>query len=173
MDGSRRFIVLTIKERGREMRAKTHDEIRRIYESVDTVKRLSDRIIGIGPINIIGLDGILSWFPVIGIPYSIVASLFLLVQGVRAHVGLGTWLACLMVLVANDLPEVFAAIPVIGEAGSLVNTLFQGHLYAAHMIQKDIDKTFYVAGRYHPAEHQEHLAEMRSTQGKRRLVYLG
>ncbi len=155
------------------MLAKSHDEIRRIYDSVETVKRLSDRIVGIGPINIIGLDGILSWFPAIGLPYSILASIFLLVQGARARVGAGTWLASALVLLANDLPEAFAAIPVIGEAGALVNTLFQGHLYAAHMIQKDIDKTLYVAGRHNAAEHQAHLAEMRATKGKKRIVYLG
>ena len=159
------------------MLAKTQDEIRKIYDSIETIKRLSDRIVGIGPINIIGLDGILSWFPAIGIPYSIIASLFLLIQGIRARVGLGTWLASALVLVANDLPEVFALIPLVGEAGALVNTLFQGHLYAAHMMQKDIEKTIYVAGSasdaHRSGEHQEHLAEMRATKGKSRVVYLG
>ncbi len=154
------------------MLAKSHDEIRRIYDSVETVKRLSDRIVGIGPINIIGLDGILSWFPAIGIPYSIVASLFLLVQGIRARVGIATWLASALVLLANDLPEVFAAIPIIGEAGALVNTLFQGHLYAAHMIQKAMDKTHYVEGHYNAADHPGHLADMRAA-GRKRLIYLG
>ncbi len=155
------------------MLAKSHDEIRRIYDSVDTVKRLSDRIIGIGPINIIGLDGILAWVPVPGLDtvYSVLAGGFILIQGMRARCDLVT-------LVAASLAIAFDAglsvgdiiIPILGPAA---DTLFQGHLYAAHMIQKDIDKTLYVAGPYNHAEHQDHVAQMRGIKGKKRIVYLG
>ena len=157
--------------------AKTHDDIRRIYESIETVKRLSDRIVGIGPINIIGLDGILSWFPGVGIFYSIAASLFILLQGARAKASAGTMLMSLLVLVANDLPEAFSLIPVVGELGSLINTLFQGHLYAAHMIQKEMDRTVFIEGSaseaHRSGEHQQNVADMRATKGKNRIVYLG
>ena len=159
------------------MMAKTHDDIRRIYDSIETVKRLSDRIVGIGPINIIGLDGILSWFPGVGIFYSIAASLFILAQGLRAKASPATMLMSLAVLVANDLPEAFSLIPVVGELGSLINTLFQGHLYAAHMIQKEMDRTVYIEGSaaeaHRSGEHQQNVADMRATKGKKRIVYLG
>ena len=32
------------------MLAKSHEDVRKIYDSIETIKRLSDRIIGIGPI---------------------------------------------------------------------------------------------------------------------------
>lgn len=155
------------------MLAKSHDEIRRIYESVDTVKRLSDRIIGIGPINIIGLDGILAWLPVPGLDtiYSVLAGGFILIQGFRARCDLVTLVAAALALTVDaGLSVGDIVVPVLGPAA---DTLFQGHLYAAHMIQRDMDKTLYVAGRYNPAEHQDHLAEMRATKGKKRVVYLG
>ncbi|MDI7774986.1 DUF4112 domain-containing protein [Asticcacaulis sp. EMRT-3] len=159
------------------MLARTHGDILKIYDSVDTVKRLSDRIIGIGPINIIGLDGILSWFPGIGIIYSVGASLFLLGQGLRARVSPTTLGFSLIILIANDLPEAFALLPVIGEMGALINTLFQGHLYAAHIIQKDIDRTIYIetsaAHARRSGSHTQNVAALRATKGKKRIVYLG
>ncbi len=159
------------------MLARTRADIDTIYDSVETVKRLSDRIIGIGPINIIGLDGILSWFPGIGIFYSVAASLLLLSQALRARVSFGTLFVSTLILLANDLPEAFSLLPVVGEFGAAINTLFQGHLYAAHLIQKDIEKTLYVEGSasaaHRDGSHQENLTELRATKGKKRLVYLG
>lgn len=155
------------------MLAKSHDEIRRIYESVDTIKRLSDRIIGIGPINIIGLDGILAWVPVPGLDtvYSVLAGAFILIQGMRARCDLVTLVAAALAIAFDaGLSVGDIIIPILGPAA---DTLFQGHLYAAHMIQKDIDKTLYVTGRYNHAEHQDHVAQMRGIKGKTRIVYLG
>ncbi len=161
------------------MRAKSHDDIRKIHDSLDTVKRLSDRIIGIGPINIIGLDGILSWIPVPGLDeaYSIISGLFILWQGFRARVDIVTLVAAFIVLLMDSGISVFDGIIPLIPAGSIADTLFQGQLYAAHMIQRDIDKTFYVAGSaseaHRSGEHAEHVAEMRATKGKKRVVYLG
>ncbi len=159
------------------MFAKTHDDIRKIYESLDTVKRLSDRIIGIGPINIIGLDGILAWFPGVDIVYSVLAGLFILFQGFRARCDFVTLVAAALVVAMDSGISAFDGIIPVIPAGSIADTLFQGHLYAAHMIQKDIDKTMYMPGRASEAhgsgEHQANVEAMRATKGKKRIVYLG
>jgi cytochrome b subunit of formate dehydrogenase len=159
------------------MFAKTHDDVRRIYDSVDTVKRLSDRIIGIGPINIIGLDGILAWFPGVAPVYSVLAGGFILLQGARARCDLVTLVAAFIVLAMDSGISLFDGLVPVIPAGSILDTFFQGHLYAAHMIQKDIEKTHYVEGSasqaHRDGSHQENLGEMRSTKGKKRIVYLG
>jgi len=156
------------------MFAKSHDEVRRIHESVDTVKRLSDRIIGIGPINIIGLDGILAWFPGVAPVYSVLAGGFILIQGVRARCDATTLAAAFIALAIDSGISVFDN-PII-PVGSLIDTFFQGHLYAAHMIQKDIEKTLYIEGNasqaHRDGSHQDNIGEMRNTRGKKRLVYL-
>lgn len=157
------------------MFAKTHDEVRRIYGSVDTIKRLSDRIIGIGPINIIGLDGILAWFPGVAPVYSVLAGGFILIQGVRARCDATTLAAAFIALAVDSGISVFDN-PII-PVGSLIDTFFQGHLYAAHMIQKDIEKTLYIEGSasqaHRDGSHQDNVGEMRHTKGKKRLVYMG
>ena len=159
--------------------AKTHDDIRRIYDSIDNVKRLSDRIVGIGPINIIGLDGILSWIPIPGLDtaYSLIAGGFMVIQGIRARCDITTLAAAIIaILIDSGLSGLDGIIPIL-PAGSIADTLFQGHLYAAHMIQKDIEKTMYFEGSaseaHRSGEHAQNLADMRATKGKKRIVYLG
>jgi len=159
--------------------AKTHDDIRRIYDSIDNVKRLSDRIVGIGPINIIGLDGILSWIPVPGLntAYSLIAGGFMIIQGIRAQCDITTLAAAIIaILIDSGVSGLDGIIPIL-PAGSIADTLFQGHLYAAHMIQKDIEKTMYIEGSaseaHRSGEHEQNLADMRATKGKKRIVYLG
>ncbi|ESQ89748.1 DUF4112 domain-containing protein [Asticcacaulis benevestitus] len=169
------------------MLAKTHDDINRIYDTVETVKRLSDRIIGIGPINIIGLDGILALLPIPGLStvYSVGAGLILLTQGLRARVTAGTLATSLVILLIDSgLTTVEDVVKMIPGAGALlglipggIDAIFQGHLYAAHLIQKDIKLTTYVEGTAADAmrdgSHQGHVADMRATKGKKRIVYLG
>ncbi|EGF89508.1 hypothetical protein ABI_39220 [Asticcacaulis biprosthecium C19] len=166
------------------MLARSHDHIRRIYDSIESVKRLSDRVIGIGPINIIGLDGILALLPIpiLSTAYSILAGGFLLIQGIRSHATLST-IATSFIILAIDaglttVEELLQLIPGAGWLLAIIpggaDALFQGHLYAAHLIQKDIDRTHYVEGRRGNAdEHREHLADMRAQKGKKRVVYLG
>lgn len=161
------------------MRAKSHDDIRKIHDSLDTVKRLSDRIIGIGPINIIGLDGILSWLPIpfLDEAYSVLSGLFILWQGFRARADFVTLVAALIVLLMDSGISAFDGIIPLIPVGSIADTLFQGQLYAAHMIQKDMEKTLYIEGSaseaHRSGEHADNVAEMRATKGKKRIVYLG
>jgi hypothetical protein len=159
------------------MRAKSHDELHKIHDSLTTVKRLSDGIVRIGPINLIGLDGILSWVPIPGLVdiFSLLVGVFILSQAVRARVDTSTLIAAFIVLfIDGGLGLIEPLVPIIGSAA---DTLFQGQLYACHMIQKNMEKTLYVAGSAAEArqsgEHQQNLAEMRATKGKKRLVYLG
>ncbi len=157
------------------MLARSHDDIRKIYDSLDTVKRLSDRIIGIGPINLIGLDGILAWLPIpfLDTAYSALAGTFILWQGLRARCDFVTLVAAALVVAVDSGISIFDGIL----PADVIDMLFQGHLYAAHMIQKDIEKTLYCDGTASEAHrsgaHAENLAEMRATKGKKRIVYLG
>lgn len=169
------------------MFARTHGDLHKIRDSIDGIKRLSDRVIGIGPLNIIGIDGLLALLniPIVSTVYTVFAGLFLIIQAMRARVSAGTLILCLIILLIDSgitsLEEIVRLIPfagvVLAWAPGVVDFLFQGHLYAAHLIQKDMDKTHYVAGSESAArqsgEHHEHLADMRGTKGKRRLVYLG
>jgi len=162
------------------MLARSYDDIHRINDSLNGIKRLSDGIIKIGPINVIGIDGILSWIPIAGAPinaiYSALVGLFILLQGIRARCDIGTLVGAAVVLLMDSGVSLGDGIPLI-PVGSLLDTLFQGQLYACHMIQKDIEKTLYVDGRasdaHRDGSHAANLAEMRATKGKRRLVYLG
>jgi len=159
------------------MLARSHEDIRKIEDSLDVVKRLSDGIIKIGPINVIGIDGILSWIPIAGAPvnaiYSVAVGLFILFQAIRARCDAGTLIASAIVLMMDSGVSAFDGIVPVIPAGSIADTLFQGQLYACHMIRKNIEKTMYVERGEAGRSHAENLAEMRATKGKKRLVYLG
>lgn len=158
------------------MFAETQQAIDKIYDSVGVVKRLSDGIIKIGPINVIGLDGILAWVP--GLPlgaiYSVGASTFIMVQGIRARISPFTFVKTFLVLLADSgISSVSSLIPILPAAA---DTLFQGHLYAAHIVQTEIAKTWYVDASQREAaesgEHQHNLAALKAMKGKKRIVYL-
>ena len=161
------------------MRARSQDDIQKIHDSLTTVKRLSDGIIRVGPINVIGLDGILSWVPIPGLvdAFSVLAGVFILWQGFRARADMATLLAAFIVLFIDGALGFVEMVPVIGLIGSAADTLFQGQLYASHMIQKTIEKTIYLPGTaaeaHNSGEHAQNLAEMRASKGKKRIVYLG
>ena len=64
------------------MARRTIGDIEKIWTNVEGVKKLSDRAVGIGPFGI-GLDGLLTWVPVVGTVYSVGAAGWLLMQAVR------------------------------------------------------------------------------------------
>ncbi|MBU4433165.1 MAG: DUF4112 domain-containing protein [bacterium] len=113
---------------GDSHRARAH----RAWKSADTIKRLSDRLIGIGPFGL-GLDGVLAWVPVVGPLYSLGAGGLLLIHGMQGGASVFT-LARMLAYVALD-----TASDTVPFAGSLVDTLFPGHLMAAKALQKDIE----------------------------------
>jgi hypothetical protein len=109
-------------------RAKAH----RAWKSAETVKRLSDRLIGIGPFGI-GLDGVLAWVPGVGLAYGLSAGALLMFHAFQGGASAGTLARMAAYLAADNLSD---TVPV---AGWLVDTLFPGHLMAAKALQKDIE----------------------------------
>jgi hypothetical protein len=109
-------------------RRRAHDAWRR----AETVKRLSDRLIGIGPFGI-GLDGVLAWVPWVGLAYGLGAGGMLLYHGVQAKASPATLARMAAYLAADNLSD---TVPMLGWA---VDTLFPGHLMAAKALQKDIE----------------------------------
>ena len=104
----------------------------RAWRQAETIKRLSDRLIGIGPFGL-GLDGVLAWVPGVGLAYSVGAGAVLLFHAMQAKASAAT-MARMAAYVAMDTAT--DAIPVAGWA---VDTLFPGHLMAAKALQKDIE----------------------------------
>lgn len=120
--------VSAYSDRHADRRAKAH----RAWRSAETIKGLSDRLIGIGPLGI-GLDGVLSWVPGVGPLYSIGAGAFLLFNAVSAGASAATVARMLAYVLADTATD---AVPF---AGSAVDMLFPGHLMAAKALQKDIE----------------------------------
>lgn len=102
------------------------------YRSAETLKKLSDRVIGFGPFGI-GLDGILTWIPGAGIVYGVGAGAYLLLQAFKAGAGGLTLLRMLAYLVVDTATS---EVPIVGDA---IDLLFPGHLLAATALQKDIE----------------------------------
>ena len=148
-------------------------DIEKIWSNVEGVKQLSDRAVGIGPFGI-GLDGLLTWVPVVGTVYSVGAAFWLLVQGIQARAAPGT-----LLLMASYL-GLDTATTAVGEvvpfAPDVVDLLFPGHLMAAKALQKDIETTHWVEANEHEARasgaHEDHVADMRRNPKLRRIVYL-
>lgn len=102
------------------------------WRSADAIKRLSDRVIGIGPFGV-GLDGLLTWLPGAGIIYSVGASAFLLYEALRGGASLMT-IARMMTYLGVD--ALTSEVPI---AGDVLDFFWQGHLMAATALQKDIE----------------------------------
>ncbi|WGM30402.1 DUF4112 domain-containing protein [Brevundimonas sp. NIBR11] len=144
-------------------------DIEKIWSNVEGVKKLSDRAIGLGPFGI-GMDGLLTWIPVVGTVYSVGAGGWLLMQAVRAKATPYT-LARMAGYLGTD--AVTGSVPV---AGSVVDFFFPGHLMAAKALQKDIETTHWVEANEREArasgDHDRHVAAMKADPKKRRIVYL-
>lgn len=144
-------------------------DIEKIWSNVEGVKKLSDRVIGIGPFGV-GLDGLVTWIPGLGIIYSVGAGAWLLFQAARAKAMPGTLFRMVGYL------GVDAAASEVPLAGDVVDFLFPGHLMAAKALQKDIESTHWVEANEREARasgaHEGHVADMRRNPKLRRIVYL-
>ena len=155
------------------MARRTVADIEKIWSTVEGIKKLSDRAVGIGPFGI-GLDGLLTWIPVVGTVYSVGAAGWLLLQATKAKASPST-IARMVAYLGLD-----SATTAVGEvipfAPDVVDFFFPGHLMAAKALQKDIESTHWVEANEREAqasgEHERHVREGR-TAGKRRVVYLG
>ena len=104
------------------------------WRSAETIKRLSDRLIGLGPFGL-GIDGVLSWVPIPGVAalYSGAAGLMLMGHAFKAKASAATLARMAIYLVVDTSTDTIWGI------GSIVDTLFPGHLMAAKALQKDIE----------------------------------
>jgi hypothetical protein len=155
------------------MARRTIGDIEKIWTNVEGVKKLSDRAVGIGPFGI-GLDGLLTWVPVVGTVYSVGAAGWLLVQAARVKASPATVARMLGYLgLDSATTAVGEVVPFVPD---VVDFFFPGHLMAAKALQKDIETTHWVEASERDArasgEHERHLAEMRRRSGLRRIVYL-
>lgn len=105
----------------------------RAWTNAERIKRLSDRLITIGPFGL-GLDGVLAWVPGANLIYSLGAGGFLAYEAVQAGASVATLTRMALYIAANSA---MTEVPVIGWA---MDTLFPGHLLAAKALQKDIEK---------------------------------
>ncbi len=157
------------------MARRTIGDIEKIWSNVEGVKKLSDRAVGIGPFGI-GLDGLLTWIPVVGTVYSVGAAGWLLVQAMNARATPGTVVRMLGYLGLDTATSVAGEVPFVGIAGDAIDFLFPGHLMAAKALQKDIESTHWVEASEREARasgaHDRHVADMRGKPGLRRVVYL-
>ena len=103
------------------------------WRSAEQIKRLSDRVVGIGPFGL-GLDGLLSWVPGANAVYSVTAGGLLMLHAVRAKANPITWGKMAAYLLADSATSV---VPIVGWT---VDLLFPGHLMAAKELQGDIEK---------------------------------
>jgi len=144
-------------------------DIEKIWSNVEGVKKLSDRAIGLGPFGI-GMDGLLTWIPVVGTVYSVGAGGWLLTQAIRAKATPFT-LARMIGYLGVDVAT--GEVPI---AGDVVDFFFPGHLMAAKALQKDIESTHWVEANERASrasgDHERHLATMKADPTKRRIVYL-
>ena len=151
------------------MAKRTIGDIEKIWSNVEGVKKLSDRAVGLGPFGV-GMDGLLTWIPVVGTVYSVGTGGWLLMQAARAKATPGT-IARMCGYLGVDI--VTGEVPV---AGDVVDFFFPGHLMAAKALQKDIESTHWVEANEREArasgEHERHVAVMQADPTKRRIVYL-
>ena len=157
------------------MARRTIGDIEKIWTNVEGVKKLSDRVVGVGPFGI-GLDGLLTWVPVVGTLYSVGTAGWLLVQAGKVKASPGTVARMVGYLGLDSVTTLVGEVPFLDFIPSVADVLFRGHLMAAKALQKDIETTHWVEASEREArasgEHERHLAEMRARGGLRRVAYL-
>lgn len=150
-------------------------DIEKIWLNVDRLKKTSDRLIGVGPFGI-GLDGLLTWIPVVGTAYTVGAAGWLLMQAVKARAPAGTIMQMLGYLGLDSATTAIGEVPFLDFVPSVVDVLFPGHLLAARALQNHIETTHWVEGSHADArasgEHDRHLEKLRGDRKLKRIVYL-
>ena len=112
---------------------RTPSELQAIRQSVNIVGTLSDSIVHFGPFSI-GIDGVLSWIPVVGEIYSLAAGAFIVAQGARAGVPASVLVGAAMIIGVRTFGDM------IPFAGPLFADVFTAHKWAARMVVEAIDR---------------------------------
>lgn len=149
--------------------ARSIRDIEKMWSNVEGVRRLSDRVVGVGPFGV-GMDGLLTWIPWVGDVYTVGAGGWLFLQAVRAK-ATPTTLGKMALYLASDTAT--GAVPFLG---AVVDTLFPGHALAAKALMEHIETTHWVEDDEETAKasgaHDRHHEAAR-TAGKKRVIYLG
>lgn len=121
------------------MRACSEIDVHNIKTNIEQTRRSSDKLIGYGPLSI-GLDGLLTWVPIVGQLYTLISAGYLLTQGVKARVP-AIVLVQMSALFLIDM--VIGAVPIVG---AIPDILFRSHYWAGGLLLKSINQTTYVDG---------------------------
>lgn len=113
----------------------TQDDAHRAWLAAERIKRVADRLVGLGPFSI-GLDGLLAPVPLAGTVFSLAAGVWLLGVALRARAS-GFTLARMAFYVGFR-----SAASIVPIEGWLVDVLFRGHMMAARALQKDIARRY-------------------------------
>jgi hypothetical protein len=150
--------------------AKSHVELHNIRANVERVKKLSDNVVGVGPVGV-GLDGLLTWIPGAGELYSLGAGGLIVLDAVRAR---AAPMIIIQICAIILIDTVAGSIPVAGKA---VDVLFTGHKWSADMLTKHMDDTIYFEGSRKEVqatqEYRDLLARIQAGKENRRVVFLG
>jgi hypothetical protein len=156
------------------MLARSQIDLHNIRLGVERIKRLSDRLVGLGPFGV-GLDGILSFTPVAGAVYSAASGALLVLNAIRARASPGVIVQMSGLLLINTLLDLPGGTPV-GIFSGIADTLWTAHKWSADILLKHMDETLYVEGSKsqataHP-EYEAVMRDIRSGKEKRRVVFL-
>lgn len=113
----------------------TCDAAHRAWLTAERIKRVADRLVGLGPLSI-GLDGLLAPVPLAGTVFSLAAGAWLLAEALRARASMFTLARMALYIGFRTLASI---VPL---EGWLVDVLFRGHMMAARALQKDIARRF-------------------------------
>jgi len=115
--------------------AVTAEQAHRAWITAERIKRVADRLIGLGPFSI-GLDGLLAPVPIAGTLFCAGAGVWLIAEGLRAAASPYT-LARMVFYIA--IRTISSVIPI---EGWFVDIFFRAHMMAANALQHDIAVRF-------------------------------
>ncbi len=113
----------------------TAAEAHRAWITAERIKRVADRLVGLGPFSI-GLDGLLAPVPIAGTLFCLGAGVWLIAEGAKAGASPIT-LARMVLYIA--IRTISSVIPV---EGWFVDVFFRAHMMAANALQADIAARF-------------------------------
>ena len=125
------------------------DDAHRIWLTAERIKRVADRVVGLGPFSI-GLDGLLAPVPILGTVFSAAAGAWLVWEALRARASAATLARMIFYVGFRTLASI------VPMEGWLVDILFRGHMMAANALQKDIARRFGAPSRDAIADARRH-----------------